>query len=94
MKVAHKYRGGLRKDSVATLSTAGVLGETFVDISNKTAKGPEAQNGDALKTQEAAGHPGRDPRQPAARCRTWTSWCGAWTASSPPSSAARAPSAR
>ncbi len=49
LKVAHKYP--LRKDSVATLSTAGVLGETFVDISNKTAKGPEAQNGDALKTE-------------------------------------------
>ncbi len=49
MKVGRKYP--LRKDSVATLSTAGVLGETFVDISNKTAKGPEAQNGDALKTE-------------------------------------------
>ena len=49
MKVANKYP--LRKDSVATLSTAGVLGETFVDISNKTAKGPEVQNWDALKTE-------------------------------------------
>ena len=52
MKVATKYRMGLRKDSVATLATAGVLGETFVDISNKEAKGPEAQNGDVLKTRE------------------------------------------
>ncbi len=52
MKVATKFRMGLRKDSVATLATAGVLGETFVDISNKTAKGPEAQNGDVLKTVE------------------------------------------
>ncbi|HYN15491.1 MAG TPA: MlaD family protein [Terriglobales bacterium] len=52
MKVATKYRMGLRKDSVATLETAGVLGETFVDISNKEAKGPEAQDGDVLKTRE------------------------------------------
>ena len=52
MKVSTRYRMGLRKDSLATLETAGVLGETFVDISNKTAKGPEAQNGDVLKTEE------------------------------------------
>jgi len=53
MKVAQRYRGGLRKDSVATLETAGVLGETFVDITNKEAKAAEAQNGDTLKTQGA-----------------------------------------
>ena len=52
MKVATKYRMGLRKDSVATLETAGVLGETFVDISNKEAKGPEAQDGDVLRTRD------------------------------------------
>ncbi|MGO9209924.1 MAG: MlaD family protein [Terriglobales bacterium] len=49
LKVANKYP--LHKDSVAILSTAGVLGETFVDISNKTAKGPQAQTGDELKTE-------------------------------------------
>ena len=49
MKVANKYP--LHKDSIAILSTAGVLGETFVDISNKGAKGPAAQNWDALKTE-------------------------------------------
>lgn len=52
MKVTTRYRGGLRKDSVAGLATAGVLGETFVDISNKEAKGPDAQNGDVLKTHD------------------------------------------
>jgi phospholipid/cholesterol/gamma-HCH transport system substrate-binding protein len=52
MKVATKFRLGLRKDSVAALETAGVLGETFVDISNREASGPEAQNGDVLKTRE------------------------------------------
>lgn len=52
MKVSTKYRGGVRKDSVVTLATAGVLGETFVDISSIQAKGPEVQNGDVLKTRE------------------------------------------
>ena len=52
MKVTTKFRGGVRKDSLATLTTAGVLGETFVDITSKEAKGPDAENGDVLKTQE------------------------------------------
>jgi len=49
MKVSSKFP--LHKDSIATLATAGVLGETFVDISNKGAKGPVAQNWDVLKTE-------------------------------------------
>ncbi len=44
---AAKY---IHRDSVATLETAGVLGETFVDISSKTATGPQAQDGDVLRT--------------------------------------------
>ena len=52
MKVTTKYSGGLRKDSVATLATAGVLGETFLDINSRGATGPEIQNGDVLKTHE------------------------------------------
>lgn len=52
MKVSTKYLANLRKDSVATLATAGVLGETFVDINSRGAVGPEAQNGDVLKTHE------------------------------------------
>ncbi len=53
MKVSTKYLANLRKDSVATLATAGVLGETFVDINSRGAVAPEAQNGDVLKTHEA-----------------------------------------
>jgi len=45
----------LKKDALATLSTAGVLGETFVDIDNRLATGPIAQNGDTLKSQAAPG---------------------------------------
>lgn len=52
MKVTTKYRNSLRKDSLATLATAGVLGETYVDIDSKTAKGPPADNGDVLQTLE------------------------------------------
>jgi phospholipid/cholesterol/gamma-HCH transport system substrate-binding protein len=44
MKVNTKY-DDLRKDSTAALSTAGVLGETFVDIDSSRATGAMAQNG-------------------------------------------------
>ena len=52
MKVNTKYRFNLRKDSVTLLSTAGVLGETYVDIDSSAAKGPEVSNGDTLATRE------------------------------------------
>jgi phospholipid/cholesterol/gamma-HCH transport system substrate-binding protein len=52
LKVSMKYAGGLRKDSTVTLSTAGVLGETFVDIDSRQASGPVVQNGDVLHTIE------------------------------------------
>ncbi len=52
MKVNTKYRGNLRKDSVTLLSTAGVLGETYIDIDSSQAHGPEAQEGDVLTTHD------------------------------------------
>jgi phospholipid/cholesterol/gamma-HCH transport system substrate-binding protein len=52
MKVNRRYDHFLRKDSIASLETAGVLGETFVDISSKMAKGPPIQPGDILKSEE------------------------------------------
>ncbi len=51
MKVNTKYQFNLRKDSVTLLSTAGVLGETYVDIDSSAAKGPEATEGDTLPAQ-------------------------------------------
>ena len=48
MKVNTKYNFNLRKDSVTLLSTAGVLGETYVDIDSSTASGPAATDGDTL----------------------------------------------
>jgi len=52
MKVNLKYRFNLRKDSITLLSTAGVLGETFVDIDSSAAKGPEVTDGDTLAARE------------------------------------------
>jgi len=52
MKVNTKYSFNLRKDSVTSLATAGVLGETYIDISSVTAKGPQAVDGDTLATRD------------------------------------------
>jgi phospholipid/cholesterol/gamma-HCH transport system substrate-binding protein len=54
LKVSTKYHKNLRKDSVTLLSTAGVLGETYIDIDSALAKGPEVQQGDVLLTRETA----------------------------------------
>jgi len=48
MKVSSKYDYALRKDSVTSLNTAGVLGETYVDIDSSQTKLGPAQNGDVL----------------------------------------------
>jgi phospholipid/cholesterol/gamma-HCH transport system substrate-binding protein len=53
MKVNTKYSFNLRKDSVTLMSTAGILGETFVDIDSSAAKGPEAIDGDVLAAHDA-----------------------------------------
>ena len=52
MKVNTKYSFNLRKDSVTSLATAGVLGETYIDISSTFAKGPQAVDGDTLATRD------------------------------------------
>jgi phospholipid/cholesterol/gamma-HCH transport system substrate-binding protein len=53
MKVNTKYSRELHKDSVTLLSTAGILGETFVDVDSSTAKGPPAADGDTLAARDA-----------------------------------------
>lgn len=50
MKVSTKYSFNLRRDSEASLDTAGVLGETYLDIDSSQAIGPPAQDGDTLPT--------------------------------------------
>jgi phospholipid/cholesterol/gamma-HCH transport system substrate-binding protein len=50
MKVSTKYGFNLRRDSVTSLDTAGVLGETYLDIDSSQAIGSPAQDGDTLPT--------------------------------------------
>ena len=52
MRVNTKYSFNLRKDSVTLLSTAGILGETYVDVDSKAAQGPEARDGDTLAARD------------------------------------------
>ena len=52
MKVNTSYLYNLRKDSLTLLSTAGVLGETYIDIDSSQSKGPQAQDGDVLPSRE------------------------------------------
>src|ERR1700728_3986004 len=51
MKVSTKYSFSLRRDTRASLATAGVLGETFMDMDSSQAVGPVAQDGDMLPTR-------------------------------------------
>src|SRR5262249_40258141 len=55
MRVNTKYLFNLKKDSVAALATAGVLGETYINISSGFAKGPEVVDGDTLATHSNPG---------------------------------------
>jgi phospholipid/cholesterol/gamma-HCH transport system substrate-binding protein len=52
MKLNEKYSDELKKDSKASLTTIGVLGDTVVDINSQFAVGPPLQDGDELKTLE------------------------------------------
>jgi len=52
MKLNEKFAANLRKDSKASLSTVGVLGDTVVDINSQFAVGPPLQDGDEMKTTE------------------------------------------
>jgi phospholipid/cholesterol/gamma-HCH transport system substrate-binding protein len=51
MKVSTRYGFNLRRDSVTSLDTAGVLGETYLDIDSAQAVGAPAQDGDVLPTK-------------------------------------------
>ena len=51
MKISTKYQSSLRRDSVVSLETAGVLGETYLDIDSLQAVGGPLQDGDTIPTQ-------------------------------------------
>jgi len=48
MTLGLKYKGALHTDTTASLATAGVLGDTFVDLDSSHATGPPLQNGDEV----------------------------------------------
>jgi phospholipid/cholesterol/gamma-HCH transport system substrate-binding protein len=52
MKIDPRYRESLHKDTKASLSTVGVLGDTVIDLDSKIAVGPPLQDGDELQTLE------------------------------------------
>ena len=51
MKVNTKYADSLRKDSTVSQTTAGVLGEVFLDIESRSATGQKVKDGDTLPGQ-------------------------------------------
>ncbi|MGH9616416.1 MAG: MlaD family protein [Acidobacteriaceae bacterium] len=52
MSLGLNYRAALRTDTTASLATAGVLGDTFVNLDSSHATGPELRNGDQVPTTE------------------------------------------
>jgi len=52
MKITTKYEDAMKKDCNASLNTAGVLGEVFVDLDCRQAVGKALQTGDTLPTKE------------------------------------------
>jgi phospholipid/cholesterol/gamma-HCH transport system substrate-binding protein len=51
MRVSDRYKDFLKSDSLVQLSTAGVLGETFVDIDSRAAAGSPVTDGMTLRAQ-------------------------------------------
>lgn len=52
MKVTTRYKDIMKKDCLASLNTAGVLGEVFVDIDCRQATGAQLQTDDVLSTKD------------------------------------------
>src|SRR5215469_15904674 len=52
MKVTTKYEDTMKNDCLASLNTAGVLGEVFVDLDCRQAKGSPMHTGDILPTRD------------------------------------------
>jgi phospholipid/cholesterol/gamma-HCH transport system substrate-binding protein len=55
MRINGKYQSLVRKDDIASVLTAGVLGESFIDIDGRFAKGSPAKDGDELPSANAPG---------------------------------------
>jgi len=51
MEIGGRYAEGIRRDTKASFTTIGVLGDTIVDLNGQTAEGPVAKDGDELPVQ-------------------------------------------
>lgn len=56
MRISTEYLFYLRRDSITLLSTAGVLGETYINIDSSRATGRQVQDGDVLASKEVPGY--------------------------------------
>jgi phospholipid/cholesterol/gamma-HCH transport system substrate-binding protein len=54
MKITTRYEDTMKSDCVASLTTAGVLGEVFVDVDCRQAKGAALKTGEILPTRDVA----------------------------------------
>jgi len=55
MRIKKRFQPYVRAKAKATVLTAGVLGESYVDIDNKGATGPPVQDGSVLESNNAPG---------------------------------------
>lgn len=53
LRINAKFQPFIHEDSTATITTAGVLGESFVDIDSRSAKGPVVRDGANIKPGNA-----------------------------------------
>ena len=53
MRINKKFQPFIREDAKATVTTAGVLGESFIDIEGRFAKGPIVKDGAELPSTNA-----------------------------------------
>jgi phospholipid/cholesterol/gamma-HCH transport system substrate-binding protein len=52
MSLGLNYKAALHEDTTASLATAGVLGDTFVDLDSAQATGPQLKNGDEIPVKQ------------------------------------------
>lgn len=55
MKIKSDWQPFVHKDSKATVKTAGILGESFIDIDSRRATKPTVTSGDELQSENAPG---------------------------------------
>jgi len=53
MRINSRFQPFIHEDSTATITTAGVLGESFVDIDSRSAKGPVVKDGGNIRPGNA-----------------------------------------